>query len=121
MYEIPSRQDISRCKITEKVILKEESPLLEPVRLPAREEEELTRPGRACLIPANQGPPEERTRTQRKKSPALLRRALLARWRPEMAYLLISRKMSVRSVFPLFSALLPASTAFNGSSSGCTC
>ncbi|MDB5056728.1 MAG: clpX [Chloroflexi bacterium] len=41
MYEIPSRQDIRRCKITEKVILKEESPTLEPVRLPAREEEEL--------------------------------------------------------------------------------
>src|ERR1035437_414006 len=41
MYEIPSRQDIRRCKITEKVILKEETPLLEPVRLPAREEEEL--------------------------------------------------------------------------------
>jgi ATP-dependent Clp protease ATP-binding subunit ClpX len=41
MYEIPSRQDIRRCKITEKVILKEESPSLEPVRLAAREEEEL--------------------------------------------------------------------------------
>jgi ATP-dependent Clp protease ATP-binding subunit ClpX len=38
MYEIPSQQDIRRCKITEKVILKEESPVLEPVRLPAREE-----------------------------------------------------------------------------------
>jgi ATP-dependent Clp protease ATP-binding subunit ClpX len=41
MYEIPSRQDVKRCKITEKVILKEERPLLEPVRLPSREDEDL--------------------------------------------------------------------------------
>jgi ATP-dependent Clp protease ATP-binding subunit ClpX len=41
MYEIPSRQDIKRCKITEKVILKEERPMLEPVQLPARGEEDL--------------------------------------------------------------------------------
>jgi len=41
MYEIPSRQDIRRCKITEKVILKEESPSLEPVRLPQREDDDL--------------------------------------------------------------------------------
>jgi ATP-dependent Clp protease ATP-binding subunit ClpX len=41
MYDIPSRQDIRRCKITEKVILKEESPFLEPIRLAAREDEDL--------------------------------------------------------------------------------
>jgi ATP-dependent Clp protease ATP-binding subunit ClpX len=41
MYDIPSRQDIRRCKITEKVILKEESPYLEPIRLPARDDEDL--------------------------------------------------------------------------------
>jgi ATP-dependent Clp protease ATP-binding subunit ClpX len=41
MYDIPSRQDIRRCKITEKVILKEESPFLEPIRLSAREDEDL--------------------------------------------------------------------------------
>jgi ATP-dependent Clp protease ATP-binding subunit ClpX len=41
MYDIPSRQDIRRCKITEKVILKEESPYLEPIRLPAREDDDL--------------------------------------------------------------------------------
>jgi ATP-dependent Clp protease ATP-binding subunit ClpX len=41
MYEIPSRQDIKRCKITEKVILKEERPLLEPVQLPARGDDDL--------------------------------------------------------------------------------
>jgi ATP-dependent protease Clp ATPase subunit len=40
MYEIPSRQDIRRCKITEKVILKEETPTLEPIRLPSRGDDE---------------------------------------------------------------------------------
>jgi len=41
MYEIPSRQDIRRCKITEKAILREENPLLEPVRLAARDDDDL--------------------------------------------------------------------------------
>jgi ATP-dependent Clp protease ATP-binding subunit ClpX len=41
MYEIPSRNDISACTITDKVILKQEKPLLEPSTLPTRSEEYL--------------------------------------------------------------------------------
>ena len=40
MYEIPSLQNIKRCRITEKVIMKEEHPVLEPVRLSQRDEDE---------------------------------------------------------------------------------
>jgi ATP-dependent Clp protease ATP-binding subunit ClpX len=36
MYEIPSRNDIKSCTITDKVILKQESPILEPSTLPTR-------------------------------------------------------------------------------------
>lgn len=36
MYEIPSRQDVRRCKITDKVILREETPVLEPRALGSR-------------------------------------------------------------------------------------
>ncbi|HCG01402.1 MAG TPA: ATP-dependent Clp protease ATP-binding subunit ClpX, partial [Chloroflexi bacterium] len=36
MYEIPSRNDIKACTITDKVILKQESPILEPSTLPTR-------------------------------------------------------------------------------------
>jgi ATP-dependent Clp protease ATP-binding subunit ClpX len=36
MYEIPSRNDIKACTITDKVILKLESPILEPSTLPTR-------------------------------------------------------------------------------------
>jgi ATP-dependent Clp protease ATP-binding subunit ClpX len=36
MYEIPSRNDIKSCTITDKVILKQESPILEPSALPTR-------------------------------------------------------------------------------------
>jgi ATP-dependent Clp protease ATP-binding subunit ClpX len=40
MYEIPSRNDIRACTITDKVILKQERPLLEPSTLPTRTQEE---------------------------------------------------------------------------------
>ncbi|HZT97298.1 MAG TPA: ATP-dependent Clp protease ATP-binding subunit ClpX [Chloroflexota bacterium] len=40
MYDMPSRNDIKSCTITEKVILKQEGPLLEPSPLPARDEDE---------------------------------------------------------------------------------
>jgi ATP-dependent Clp protease ATP-binding subunit ClpX len=40
MYEIPSRNDIRACTITDKVILKQESPILEPSTLPTRTTEE---------------------------------------------------------------------------------
>jgi len=40
MYEIPSRNDIKGCTITDKVILKQESPILEPSTLPTRNTEE---------------------------------------------------------------------------------
>jgi ATP-dependent Clp protease ATP-binding subunit ClpX len=36
MYEIPSRSDIRGCTITDKVILKQERPILEPSTLPTR-------------------------------------------------------------------------------------
>ena len=39
MYEIPSRNDIRACTITDKVILKQERPILEPSTLPTRSEE----------------------------------------------------------------------------------
>ncbi len=39
MYDIPSRNDIKSCTITEKVILKQERPILEPSPLPTRSEE----------------------------------------------------------------------------------
>jgi ATP-dependent Clp protease ATP-binding subunit ClpX len=37
MYDIPSRNDIKSCTITDKVILKQEGPILEPLPLPKRE------------------------------------------------------------------------------------
>ena len=40
MYEIPSRNDIRSCTVTDKVILKQESPILEPSPLPTRSTEE---------------------------------------------------------------------------------
>src|SRR5579872_2866301 len=40
MYEIPSRNDIRSCTITDKVILKQERPILEPSALPTRTTEE---------------------------------------------------------------------------------
>jgi ATP-dependent Clp protease ATP-binding subunit ClpX len=40
MYEIPSRNDIKSCTVTDKVILKQESPILEPSALPTRSTEE---------------------------------------------------------------------------------
>jgi ATP-dependent Clp protease ATP-binding subunit ClpX len=43
MYEIPSRVDIRAVRITDKVIRKEEFPILEPARLPIRSEEDLVR------------------------------------------------------------------------------
>ena len=39
MYEIPSRSDIRSCTITDRVILKQDSPILEPSTLPTRNEE----------------------------------------------------------------------------------
>ena len=39
MYEIPSRSDIRSCTITDRVILKQESPILEPSTLPTRSDE----------------------------------------------------------------------------------
>ncbi len=39
MYDIPSRSDIKSCTITEKVILKQDRPILEPSPLPTRSEE----------------------------------------------------------------------------------
>jgi ATP-dependent Clp protease ATP-binding subunit ClpX len=41
MYEIPSRVDIRAVRITDKVIRKEEFPILEPTRLPIRSEDDL--------------------------------------------------------------------------------
>ena len=41
MYEIPSRVDIRAVRITDKVIRKEEGPILEPTRLPIRSEDDL--------------------------------------------------------------------------------
>jgi len=41
MYEIPSRVDIRSVRITDKVIRKEEFPILEPTRLPIRSEDDL--------------------------------------------------------------------------------
>jgi ATP-dependent Clp protease ATP-binding subunit ClpX len=41
MYDIPSRNDIKSCLVTEKVILKQEGPILEPSALPSREEDEV--------------------------------------------------------------------------------
>jgi ATP-dependent Clp protease ATP-binding subunit ClpX len=41
MYDIPSRNDIKSCVVTDKVILKQEGPILEPSPLPSREEEEV--------------------------------------------------------------------------------
>src|SRR5206468_12381575 len=38
MYDIPSRNDIRSCTITEKVILKQETPILEPSGLPMRDD-----------------------------------------------------------------------------------
>jgi len=43
MYEIPSRVDIRSVRITDKVIRKEEFPILEPARLPIRSEDDLVR------------------------------------------------------------------------------
>jgi ATP-dependent Clp protease ATP-binding subunit ClpX len=43
MYEIPSRVDIRAVRITDKVIRKEEFPILEPARLPIRSEDDLVR------------------------------------------------------------------------------
>src|SRR2546421_3919615 len=40
MYEIPSRVDIRSVRITDKVIRKEEFPILEPTRLPIRSEDD---------------------------------------------------------------------------------
>ncbi|MGH2443347.1 MAG: ATP-dependent Clp protease ATP-binding subunit ClpX [Chloroflexota bacterium] len=40
MYEIPSRSDIKSCTITDKVIMKQESPILEPSSLPTRTTED---------------------------------------------------------------------------------
>jgi ATP-dependent Clp protease ATP-binding subunit ClpX len=40
MYEIPSRNDIKACTITDKVILKQERPLLEPSTLPMRSDDD---------------------------------------------------------------------------------
>jgi ATP-dependent Clp protease ATP-binding subunit ClpX len=40
MYEIPSRNDIRACTITDKVIMKQERPILEPSTLPTRTQEE---------------------------------------------------------------------------------
>jgi len=39
MYEIPSRSDIRSCTITDRVILKQDSPILEPSTLPTRNEQ----------------------------------------------------------------------------------
>jgi ATP-dependent Clp protease ATP-binding subunit ClpX len=39
MYDIPSRNDIKSCTITDRVILKQERPILEPSPLPTRTEE----------------------------------------------------------------------------------
>jgi ATP-dependent Clp protease ATP-binding subunit ClpX len=39
MYEIPSRSDIRSCTITDRVILKQESPILEPSTLPTRNDD----------------------------------------------------------------------------------
>jgi len=41
MYEIPSRVDIRSVRITDKVIRKEEFPILEPARLPIRSEDDI--------------------------------------------------------------------------------
>jgi ATP-dependent Clp protease ATP-binding subunit ClpX len=41
MYEIPSRSDIKSCIITDKVILGQERPILEPSPLPTRDEDEM--------------------------------------------------------------------------------
>jgi ATP-dependent Clp protease ATP-binding subunit ClpX len=41
MYEIPSRSDIRSVRITDKVIMKEEAPALEPSRLIPRSDEEI--------------------------------------------------------------------------------
>jgi len=41
MYEIPSRGDIRSVRVTDKVITKEESPILEPTRLGPRADEDL--------------------------------------------------------------------------------
>jgi len=43
MYELPSRVDIRSVRITDKVIRKEEFPILEPARLPIRSEDDLVR------------------------------------------------------------------------------
>jgi ATP-dependent Clp protease ATP-binding subunit ClpX len=43
MYEIPSRVDIRAVRITDKVIRKEEGPILEPARLIPRSEDDLVR------------------------------------------------------------------------------
>jgi ATP-dependent Clp protease ATP-binding subunit ClpX len=40
MYDIPSRNDIKSCTITDKVILKHEAPILEPTALPVRDTDE---------------------------------------------------------------------------------
>ncbi|GAC1623771.1 MAG: ATP-dependent Clp protease ATP-binding subunit ClpX [Chloroflexota bacterium] len=40
MYDIPSRNDIRACTITDKVILKQERPILEPSPLPTRADDE---------------------------------------------------------------------------------
>jgi len=40
MYEIPSRNDIRSCTITDRVILKQDSPILEPSPLPTRNNDE---------------------------------------------------------------------------------
>jgi ATP-dependent Clp protease ATP-binding subunit ClpX len=40
MYDIPSRNDIKSCTVTDKVILKQEGPILEPLPLPKREARE---------------------------------------------------------------------------------
>ncbi|PZS01654.1 MAG: ATP-dependent Clp protease ATP-binding subunit ClpX, partial [Chloroflexi bacterium] len=40
MYEIPSRNDIRSCTITDKVILKQERPILEPSPLPTRSDDD---------------------------------------------------------------------------------
>jgi ATP-dependent Clp protease ATP-binding subunit ClpX len=39
MYEIPSRSDIRSCTITDRVIMKQESPILEPSTLPTRNDD----------------------------------------------------------------------------------
>jgi ATP-dependent Clp protease ATP-binding subunit ClpX len=52
MYEIPSRNDIRSCTITDRVILKQDSPILEPSPLPTSQQRRVCGAGERVRVDA---------------------------------------------------------------------